>query len=133
MLHLDSGDDQSGLGHEYTSRPLDCPLCRETSVLDVNEPNTLGATTSGGPVICGNVARMNPPERRSAGSPNDNLGETGMTQASRAPDLRSPSPHPDTRAKDMHSPFDRPFVWATGLENTSIAQEAPGRRRLDEL
>jgi beta-glucosidase len=30
------------------------------------------------------------------------------------------------------SPFGRPFVWATGLESTFIAQEGPGARRLDE-
>lgn len=48
--------------------------------------------------------------------------------------LASPSPEPGLggSAHGMSSPFGRPLVWATGLENTSIAQESPGRRRLDE-
>ncbi|MEM6109768.1 hypothetical protein AAHS21_26565, partial [Mycobacterium sp. 050272] len=33
--------DQTGLGHEDTSRSLGCPLCRETSVLYVNESQNL--------------------------------------------------------------------------------------------
>ena len=46
VLDHNSSNDQAGLGHEDTSRPLDCPLCLETSVLDVNESETLSSTLS---------------------------------------------------------------------------------------
>jgi len=28
--------------------------------------------------------------------------------------------------------FADPFIWATGIEDTFIAETAPGKRRLDE-
>lgn len=56
-----------------------------------------------------------------------------MTRANTLPESRSRGSHPGASPHDIRSPFDRPFVWAVGLEDTFIAQEVPGGRRLDEF